>query len=120
MQAVHVAFLKIWKLGRNSLDVAGKIVNIEHHAKHILLLKPFWCLQLFSVTFFQFRPSLFVKGLHLAAKLCKHGTIVIKLHIKPSQFIQMPVQAVQMFVHIPCHCISPSLLCPFSCFISVR
>ena len=25
MQTVHVAFLKIWKLGRNSLDVAGKL-----------------------------------------------------------------------------------------------
>ena len=91
MQAVHVAFLKIWKLGRNSLDVAGKIVNIEHHAKHILLAEPVRIFFSFQVAVFE-RASACCKILvHLVAELCKHIVIVIKLCVQPSKLVVMMV-----------------------------
>ena len=91
MQAVHVAFLKIWKLGRNSLDVAGKIVNIEHHAKHILLAEPVRIFFSFQVAVFERAAACCKILVHLVAELCKHIVIVIKLCVQPSKLVVMMV-----------------------------
>ena len=91
MQAVHVAFLKIWKLGRNSLDVAGKIVNIEHHAKHILLAEPVRIFFSFQVAVFESAAACCKILVHLVAELCKHIVIVIKLCVQPSKLVVMMV-----------------------------
>ena len=91
MQAVYVAFLKIWKLGRNSLDVAGKIVNIEHHAKHILLAEPVRIFFSFQVAVFERAAACCKILVHLVAELCKHIVIVIKLCVQPSKLVVMMV-----------------------------
>ena len=91
MKTVHVAFLKIWKLGRNSLDVAGKIVNIEHHAKHILLAEPVRIFFSFKVAVFESAAACCKILIHLVAELCKHIVIVIKLCVQPSKLVVMMV-----------------------------
>ena len=91
MQAVHVAFLKIWKLGRNSLDVAGKIVNVEHHAQHILLAEPVWIFFSFQVAVFERAAACCKILVHLIAELCKHIVIVIKLCVQPAKLVVMMV-----------------------------
>ena len=91
MQAVHVAFLKIWKLGRNSLDVAGKIVNVEHHAQHILLAEPVRIIFSFEVAVFESTAACCKILVHLVAELCKHVIIVIKLCVQPAKLVVMMV-----------------------------
>ena len=91
MQTVYITFLKIWKLGRNSLDVAGKIVNIEHHAKHILLAEPVRIFFSFQVAVFERAAACCKILVHLVAELCKHIVIVIKLCVQPSKLVVMMV-----------------------------
>ena len=91
MQTVHVAFLKIWKLGRNSLDVAGKIINVEHHAQHILLAEPVRIFFSFEVAVFESAAACCKIPVHLIAELCKHVVIVIELCVQPAKLVVMMV-----------------------------
>ena len=91
MQTVYITLLKIWKLGRNSLDVAGKIVNVEHHAQHILLAEPVRIIFSFEVAVFESTAACCKILVHLVAELCKHVIIVIKLCVQPAKLVVMMV-----------------------------
>ena len=91
MQTVYIAFLKIWKFGRNTFDVACKIVNVEHHAKHIFLAEPVRIFFSFQVTVFKSTAACCKILVHLIAELCKHIVIVIKLCVQPAKLVVVMV-----------------------------
>ena len=91
MKTVYVAFFQIWKFGRNSFNVAGKVVNVEHHAKHILLAEPVRIFFSFQVTVFESAAACCKIPVHLVTELCKHIVIVIKLCVQPAKLVVMMV-----------------------------
>ena len=90
MDIIHVAFLNIIQLRLYALHISCKIINIKHHAEHIVLFIPIRLFFPFFVQSFQIFAAFLIKSFHLIAQFCKHGTVVVQFHIQPAQLIKMP------------------------------
>ena len=89
MHIVHITRFQIIKLLFHAPDRAGKIVDIEHHAQHIVPFIPVRMLFPLFIRLLQRFAPLCVIPAHLIAQLSKHGAVVIKLRIKPFQLLKM-------------------------------
>ncbi len=77
MNIVHIALLKIFKLIFHTLHITAKVIDIEHHSEHIVLLIPIRALLPLKIDLFQFFVTLFIKTIQIIAQLRKHRTIAI-------------------------------------------
>ena len=91
MQVVYVACFQVRQLFLHTLQIAGKSVDIQHHAKHILLAEPVRIFFSFQVAVFERAAACCKILVHLVAELCKHIVIVIKLCVQPSKLVVMMV-----------------------------
>ncbi len=84
MNTIHITLLQIIQFLPDTLHIFCKIINIEHHAKQIVLLIPVGILFSETVEFFQLLPPFHIKDPALPLQFPKHICIVIKLHIQPT------------------------------------
>ncbi len=77
MNIVHVTLLNIIKLRLHTFHIAGKIVDIKHHAQHVVLLIPFFVFFPVCIQLFQFVISFHIELIHLVTQFRKHGIILI-------------------------------------------
>ena len=91
MNVVDTTLFYIVELLLHTLHIACKIVDVEHHAHHVILLVPVRAFLSARIRCTQVGISLHVEAFHIVAQLCKHGAVAIKLHIQPAQLLKMPV-----------------------------
>ena len=102
MNIIHITFLNIIQLRLHALHIAGKIINIEHHAQHVVGLIPARMLLPLRVLLLQIQVAFLIEAVEIVAQLRKHRTVVIKLHVKPFQLIKMtaePAAVAGLLIH---------------------
>ena len=72
VDGVDAALLEVVQLPLHAPEIPGKIIDVEHHAHHILLFEPGGIRLFFQVPLLQRGAPLLVKPLHLGAELVKH------------------------------------------------
>ena len=92
MDIVYMASFKIGKLLLDAFQIAGKVIDIHHHAQHISLAVPLACCLTFCIQFFELLISLVIVALHLVTELCEHVAVSVQFHVQPSEFIVMSAQ----------------------------
>ena len=92
MNVVDATLFYIIQLLLHALHIACKIVDVEHHAHHVILLVPVRAFLSARIRCTQVGISLHVEAFHIVAQLCKHGAVAIKLHIQPAQLLKVPVK----------------------------
>ncbi len=124
MNVVDVTAFDIGQFFLHALQIPRKIVNVEHHAEHIVALVPVGPLLPLPILLFQITGPLLVEIVKSVAQFRKHGTIIVELHIQPSQLIQMSVKTSAVirlrpgypflrlhFLRLRCRFLRPSRLC---------
>ena len=92
MNVIDTTLFYIVELLLHTLHIACKIVDVEHHAHHVILLVPIRAFLSARIRCTQVGISLHVEAFHIVAQLCKHGAVAIKLHIQPAQLLKVPVK----------------------------
>ena len=100
MDVIHIAAFKIRKFLLHPFDIAGKVVDVHHHADHIAFAVPFSFRLALRIKFFQLVVSQIVIPLHLSAQLCEHIVITVQLHIEPAQLVMMTSEALRKYAVI--------------------
>ena len=95
MDIVHIALFQIRQFLLDALDIAGKIIDIHHHAQHIALPVPFSRRLAVCIQLFQLFISLIIILLHLVAEFREHIVVSIQFHVQPSQLVVVPFQALR-------------------------
>ena len=67
VDVIHIALLDIIQFGLHTFHITGKIVNVEHHAQHIVLLIPVFVFFSVCIQLFQCVISFQIKLIHLLA-----------------------------------------------------
>ena len=109
MNVVDATLFYIVELLLHTFHIACKIVDVEHHAHHVILLVPVRAFLSARVRCTQVGISLHVEAFHIVAQLCKHGAVAVKLHIQPAQLLKMPVKP------LPVRRFNCILACFFGC-----
>ena len=100
MDVIHIAAFKIREFLLHPFDIAGKVVDVHHHADHIAFAVPFAFRLALRIKFFQLVVSQIVITLHLSAQLCEHIVIAVQLHIEPAQLVMMTSEALRKYAVI--------------------
>ena len=77
MNTIHVAGSQIGKFFLNPLQVSGKVINIQHHAQHIIFLKPLRFLLTLFIPSFQRLSALLVILIHVRTQFRKHRIVPV-------------------------------------------
>ena len=89
MNIIDMAGFQIGEFLLHTFQITGKIVNVKHHAEHIIPAKPTGIFLPLFIPCLKLSFPLFIKPVKVRTQLRKHGIIMIQLHIKPSQLVVM-------------------------------
>ena len=84
-----MTLFQIIQLFFHALQILCKIVNIQHHAQHVIFLVPGGILLSCPVSFLKGLAAPSIIFIHFITQFRKHICILVQLHIKPFQFVQM-------------------------------
>ena len=77
MDVIYITLFEILKLRFHALHIPGKIIDVEHHAQHIILLIPVRTCLPVLVDFLQIIVTLLIETVKIVAQLCKHGAVAV-------------------------------------------
>ena len=116
MDIVDIALLDVVELGFHTFDIAGKIVDIEHHTQHIVGFVPFRILLPLKVHGFQIFISFHIEPVKIITKLSVHGIIAVHFHVKPAELIISLLHSViEFFIYRCSGCFGSRFRCLFGC-----
>ena len=72
MNIIHIALLNIIQPRLHAFHISRKVVNIEHHAQHVILLIPVRICRPCQIQCFEFLIPLHIETSQIIAQLCKH------------------------------------------------
>ena len=111
MEHIDSGLFQIGKLPSHAVQVAGKVVDVQHHAGEIIGFVPLRIGLTFQITLFQGGGALLGEAVQVIAQLGEHGVISIQLHVQPAQLVQMPGQTfLKLLFLFFCHSAYPSVI----------
>ena len=117
VDAVDPGLLQVVQLAADTLEVAGEVVDVQHHAQQIPVLVPFGLCFPGRIPGLEGGAAHLCEAVHLVAQFGEHGAVVIQFHIQPAQLVVVAGQSftekgVFLFGHftIPSFLIIPAAL----------
>ena len=117
MYIVYTTFLQIIKPRFHALQIACKIIHIEHHAHHVILFIPFRISLPLTVQSLQSLPALFIETMHLLTQFLKHPVVLINFRVQPFQLISVLCKTVLVLLLLQLFLMLCLLCCSFGFFL---
>ena len=93
VDAVDPCLLQIVQLAAHPVQIAGEVVDVEHHAQQIAVFVPLRLGFPGGIPFLEGGRAHLGETVHLVAQLGKHGPVVIQFHVQPAQLVVVAGEA---------------------------